>query len=89
MGKESTCNTEEMGSILGSGRSSEDGHGYPFQYSCLEKPIDRGAWWAIVHGGTEVGQEVKGCMQDSLSGFCFFNLFNFNSMLKFERSTIP
>ena len=60
MGKESTCNTEKMGSILGSGRSAEDGHGYPLQYSCLEKPMDRGAWWAIVHGGTEVQQEAKG-----------------------------
>ena len=37
------------GSIPGSGRSPEGGHGSPLQYSCLENPIDRGAWWATVH----------------------------------------
>ena len=40
----------DMGSIPGSGRSSGGGHGYPPQYSCLEKPMDRGAWLAEVHG---------------------------------------
>ena len=38
------------GSIPGSGRSPERGHGNPLQYSCHENPIDRGAWWARVHG---------------------------------------
>ena len=37
------------GSIPGSGRFSEEGNGYPFQYSCLENPMDRGAWQAVVH----------------------------------------
>ena len=40
----------DVGSILGSGRSPGEGHGSPLQYSCLENPMDRGAWWAIVHG---------------------------------------
>ena len=39
----------EMGSIPGSGRPPGGGRGNPLQYSCLENPIDRGAWWAIVH----------------------------------------
>ena len=39
----------DAGSIPGSGRSSEEGHGNPLQYSCLENPMDRGAWWAKVH----------------------------------------
>ena len=39
----------DMGSFPGSGRSPEGGHGSPLQYSCLENPMDRGAWWAIVH----------------------------------------
>ena len=39
-----------MGLILGSGRSPGEGNGNPLQCSCLEKPIDRGAWWAAVHG---------------------------------------
>ena len=38
-----------MGSIPGSGRSPGRGHGNPLQYSFLEKPMDRGAWWATVH----------------------------------------
>ena len=40
----------DTGSIPGSGRSPGEQHGYPLQYSCLENLMDRGAWWAIVHG---------------------------------------
>ena len=40
----------DMASIPGSGRSPGEGKGYPLQYSCLENSMDRGAWWAIVHG---------------------------------------
>ena len=43
----------DTGSIPGSGRSPGEGNGYPFQYSYLENPMDRGAWQAIVHGVTE------------------------------------
>ena len=39
----------DSGSIPGSGRSPGGGHGNPLQYSCLENPMDRGDWWAIVH----------------------------------------
>ena len=46
-------NAEDAGSIPGSGRSPEGGNGYPLQYSCLENPMDRGAWRAIVHGVTK------------------------------------
>ena len=51
--KESACNAGDPGSISGSGRSSEEKNGYPLQYSCLENSIDRGAWWATVHGCKE------------------------------------
>ena len=47
--KQSACNAGDPGSIPGSGRSPEEGNGKPFQYSCLENPMDRGAWQAIVH----------------------------------------
>ena len=40
----------DMGSIPGLGRSPGEGNGNPFQYSCLGNPMDRGAWWATVHG---------------------------------------
>ena len=45
----------DAGSIPGSRRSPGGGHGNPFQYSCLEHPMDRGAWRAIVHSITETG----------------------------------
>ena len=49
--KESTCNAGDPGLIAGSGRSPEEGNGYPLQYSSLENPKNRGAWWApVVHG---------------------------------------
>ena len=48
--KESTCNERDLGLIPGLGRSPGGGHGNPLQYSCLEIPTDRGAWWATVHG---------------------------------------
>ena len=49
-GKESACNAEDLGSIPGLGRSHGGGHGNPLQFSCLENPMDRGAWWATNHG---------------------------------------
>ena len=54
VGKESACNAGDLGSIPGSGRSPAEGNGNPLQYSCLENSMDRGAWWAIVHGITEL-----------------------------------
>ena len=49
-GKESACNGGDLGSIPVSGRSPGGGIGYPLQHSCLENPMDRGVWWATVHG---------------------------------------
>jgi len=49
-GKESACNVGDPCSIPGLGRSPEEGNGYPLQYSCLENSMDKGAWWATVHG---------------------------------------
>ena len=43
----------DTGSIPGLGRSAEEGNGYTLQYSCLENPKNRGAWWATVHGVAE------------------------------------
>ena len=43
----------DSGSISGPERSLEGGHGNPLQCSCLEKPMDGGAWWARVHGVTK------------------------------------
>ena len=51
-GKETATNAEDTGDP-GLGLSSGEGHGKPLQYSCLENPMDRGAWWATVHRVTE------------------------------------
>ena len=53
--KVSTCNVGDLGSIPGSGRSPGEGNGNPLQYSCLENPMDGGAWRATVHGLQRVG----------------------------------
>ena len=49
-GKASACNAGDPGSIPEWGRAPGEGNGNPLQYSWLENPMDRGAWWAIVHG---------------------------------------
>ena len=54
VGKESACSTGDtgdVGSIPGLGRSPGEGNNYPLQYSCLENPMDRGAWPVTVYGG--------------------------------------
>ena len=48
--RESACNAGDPGTIPGLGRCPGEGNGYPLQYSCLENSMERGAWWATVHG---------------------------------------
>ena len=52
-GKEFASNAKDLGSILGAGRSPGEGNGNPLQYSCLENPMDRGAWQATVHAAAK------------------------------------
>ena len=49
----------DTGSIPESGRSAGGGHGNPFQYACLEGSMDRGAWWATVHGVAKSWTRLK------------------------------
>ena len=56
-GHETTCNARDPGSIPGSGKSPGKWNGNPLQYSCLENSMDRGAWWATVHGVCRVGHD--------------------------------
>ena len=58
VGKESACNAGDQGSIPGSGRSPGEWNGNRLQYSCLENPMDRGAWQATVHGVARVGYDL-------------------------------
>ena len=57
--KESTCNAGDLGSIPGLGRSPGEETGYPLQYSCLENPMDSGAWRATVHEITESQEQLS------------------------------
>ena len=52
-GKECACNMGDPGLVTGLRRSPGEGHGNPLQYSCLENPMDRGAWRATAHGAAK------------------------------------
>ena len=58
-GKESACNARDAGLIPGLGRSPGEGNGYPLQYSCLENPMGRGAWWAAIYGVAQSRTQLK------------------------------
>ena len=59
MVKASAYNAGDLGSIPGLGRSTGEGNGNPLQYSCLENPMDRGAWWATVPQGRKESDTTK------------------------------
>ena len=61
-GKMSAYNCGGQGSIPGSGRSLGEGNGNPLQYSCLENPMDGGAWWATVFGVTKSRTQLSDFM---------------------------
>ena len=58
VGKESACNAGDPGLIPGLGKFPGEGNGNPLQYSCLENPMDRGAWWPTVHGVARVAHDL-------------------------------
>ena len=57
--KASACNAGDPGSIPQLGRSPGEGNSNPLQYSCLENPMDRGAWWATVYGVAQSQTRLK------------------------------
>ena len=71
-GKESTCSAGDPGSIPGLGRSPGEGNGHPPQYSCLENPVDRGAWQAKVNRGSKELDTTEG-LTHFLIGKCVNN----------------
>ena len=74
VGKESSYNSGDAGLITGWGRSSGVGHGNSPQYSCLENPMDSGAWWSIDHAVTKSQTWLKWLSMHALSLSCFMSL---------------
>ena len=65
-GKESACQCRRPGLTPGLGRSPGEGNGNPLQYSCMENSMDRGAWWATVHGVAKESDTIE-CLTLHLS----------------------
>ena len=78
--KESAYNSGDPGLIPGSGRAPEERNGFPLQYSCLENSMERGAWWATVHGVAKSQRQLSDfhfpdpCIPFALCWFYFFLL---------------
>ena len=80
--KNPPANAGNTGSNPGSGRSPGGGNGNPLQYSCLENPMDRGAWWATVHGIARVRHDIvqqlssNNCILFYTSQYCTIVIFD-------------
>ena len=83
--KNMLTNARDAGSIPGLGRYSGEGDGNSLQYSCLEKPMDRGAWWTIVHGVTKSQMWLSTCMHTYLY-YCINFLLSFMK-IQVQRAT--
>jgi len=79
-GLEVKASAWNSGSIPGSGRSPGEGNGNPLQYSCLENPMEGGAWWATVHGVTK--------SQTRLSNFTFTFIIMTNYWYRIAKTNI-
>ena len=75
-GKESTCNAGDVGSIPGLGKVPGGGNANQLQYSCLESPVDNGAWWATVHGVSKSWTWLTEPAHASLLSFLFWTLLS-------------
>ena len=77
-GEESACNAGELGLIPVWGRSPGEGNGYPLLYSCLENFLDRGAWWATVHGSQRVRHDW---VTNTLGSINIYNYSSYKQIL--------
>ena len=85
VGKESSCNAEDLGLIPGSGRSPVEGNGNPLQCSCLENPMDRAEWQATVHVVTRVRHDLATKQQKQLQSYLLLNdIFKGNKNIYFN-----
>ena len=72
-GRESTCNTEDMGLVPDSGRYPGEGNNNTLQYSCLGNPTDKGAWQDTVHGVTKDSDMTKWLNKSNIYLTQYFN----------------
>ena len=90
--KNPLADAEDMSLIPGLGRSPGEGNGNPLQYSCLENPIERGAWWAAVHEGHKrVGHDLVTKRQQQWQLFCVNRLYflkQFNVWRQTKRAPV-
>ena len=75
-GKESACNSGNLGLIPRLGKSTGGGHGNPLQYFCLENPHGRGAWWVTVHGEAELEMTEQLSTAHEIISIPFMNLID-------------
>ena len=75
------ANAGDVGSIPGSGRFPGEGNGNPFQYSCLENPMDRGAWQATVHGVAKSQTQQEGLSMHSHNQLTGLGKFKENNII--------
>ena len=76
----SACTAGDPVSILGSGRSPGEGNGNPLQYSCLENPMDRGAWQSIIHGITKSLTQLNDFTFTEIIKFAYLVFFSYQNM---------
>ena len=76
---------EDLGLIPGWGRSRGGGNGNPLQYSCLENPMVRGAWWVTVHGITRVGHDLVTKPPPCSLYACLLERFYYKWVLNFVK----
>ena len=69
------ANAGHVGSVPGLGRSLGEGNGNPLWYSCLENPVDREAWWAIVHGAAKSRTQLSRHLCKH-TVFCFLIIYS-------------
>ena len=85
------ANEGDPGSIPGSGRAPGEGNGYPLQYSCLENPMDRGAWWATVLAVAKSWTQVTNIFSQCVKLVHFFHDFRVQGYvdLQANQSQLP
>ena len=88
--KESACSTGDMGLIPGSGTFSGGVNGNPLQHSCLENPMDKGGWWATVHGVAKSWTQLSDNTNISLDMefYIFFLLVHIACIVSHDKSTV-